>query len=126
MTHPHPTLPEAISAALDARQAAAEAATEASSGGDSWFVDGPAAVSGKYWVYATGEKFGRRELAAHIAANDPASTLRRVAADRKLLALHRSCTVRPSNAEICESGKYLRACDTLLALAEGLGLGLES
>jgi hypothetical protein len=128
--NPHPTLPEAISAALDARQAAAEAATV--DGGD-WFARDPKMpefhMYGDFgWVVSgpdveTDDSEWGKAVADHIAANDPASTLRRVAADRKLLALHTfpapACYWTNDGGSAHEPDEV---CDSLLALAEGLGV----
>ncbi|MET9053337.1 DUF6221 family protein [Streptomyces bacillaris] len=70
----------------------------------------------------------------HIALNDPASVLRRCAADRKLIALHHNdgfecpvCAGEPWVDEDSEgNGEWTRSsinapCPTLLALAEGYG-----
>jgi len=57
---------------------------------DRWWVDGPAAESGKWWVYATGEKFTRQAVADHIALNDPTRVLADCEAKRKIIAFHES------------------------------------
>ena len=53
------------------------------------------------------------ELADHIAAHDPASVLARIAADRKILALHSGEQDWP-----CQVGNYVEEpCETRLLLA---------
>lgn len=74
------------------------------------------------------------EQAVHIAANDPESVLRRCAADRKLIELHRPQQTgagfpdlqecRTCSADSLGDGyQYLvpAPCPSLLALAEGYG-----
>lgn len=64
-------------------EAVAHAAAKVESA--SWWVDGPAQVSGKHWVYATGEKFTSRDVAEHIARHDPARVLAECAAKRRIV-----------------------------------------
>lgn len=75
------------------------------------------------------------DLAAHIALNDPESVLRRCAADRKLLKLHRPVVLRAGGGArhfetttVCTScepprqfPETARPCPSLLAIAEGYG-----
>jgi len=63
--------------------------------------------------------------AEHIAANDPASVLRRCAADRKLLELHAQDSL-PNGIDLdecrtCGGVNEPWPCPTLLTLAEGYG-----
>jgi len=63
--------------------------------------------------------------AEHIAANDPASVLRRCAADRKLLELHAQDSL-PNGIDLdecrtCGGANEPWPCPTLLTLAEGYG-----
>ncbi|MFH8483641.1 DUF6221 family protein [Streptomyces sp. NPDC018055] len=63
----------------------------------------------------------------HIALNDPASVLRRCAADRKLIALHggnmHSCPATDDTGYLDEWTQFSHddACPVLLHLAEGYG-----
>lgn len=50
-----------------------------------WWVDGPAQVSGKFWVYATGEKFDEPMVADHIARHGPARVLAECEAKRRII-----------------------------------------
>ncbi len=71
-------------AALDEEQARAEAATPGP-----WLPDGYDVVAEDGWIATVGE--WREEVAAnveHIAAQDPARTLARIAADRRVLERH--------------------------------------
>lgn len=66
------------------------------------------------------------DLAQHIALHDPESVLRRCAADRKLLELHRPMDHEGEMAVFCSecdvSGDYpYFPCQTLRILAEGYG-----
>lgn len=82
----------ALSAALDARQRMALAAKHEGSG--EWTRDTSLSfevgriedTDGRIVTYDEGAP--TEEQAIHIAANDPAAVLRRVAADRKLIALY--------------------------------------
>lgn len=76
-------------------------------------------------------------LAEHVALNDPASVLRRCAADRKLLALHNTPGVIFPDAAYMDDNRWcvgcgfgndgealtpeVNDCPTLNALAEGYG-----
>lgn len=79
---------EFLRTTLDAAQAKAEAASE---GGDGVWLQpypdmSPGMVTdstGEYVVYDS--SLPSLEQAAHIAANDPAAVLRRIAADREIL-----------------------------------------
>jgi hypothetical protein len=55
---------------------------------DRWWVDGPAEVSGKWWVYATGEKFHHQAMAEHVARHDPNRVLAECEAKRQIVDLH--------------------------------------
>jgi hypothetical protein len=65
--------------------------------------------------------------AEHIALNDPASVLRRCAADRKLLELHagrmHSCPATDETGYLDEWTQFdhSQACPVILLLAEGYG-----
>lgn len=67
------------------------------------------------------------EQAIHIAANDPATVLRDVAAKRKLLGLHRlphECVAQHDESPYRDGWHAVgdaNVCPTLQALAEGLG-----
>ncbi|MFJ9988598.1 DUF6221 family protein [Streptomyces globisporus] len=67
-----------------------------------------------------------RDLAQHIALHDPESVLRRCAADRKLIALHRPVEMVEEMADVCTAcevtGNYpYYPCATLRVIAEGYG-----
>lgn len=77
-------------------------------------------------------------MAEHIVRHDPASVLRRCAADRKILAEHKPYEGSWSNWYACEGcgwngadycsdlvTDHVNDCPTLLALAEGYGLTEE-
>lgn len=51
-----------------------------------WWVDGPAEVSGKWWVYDTGENFTSKTIADHIAHYDPARSRSECEAKRMIVA----------------------------------------
>lgn len=61
----------------------------------------------------------------HIALNDPASILRRCAADRKLLVEHRQLSLPPDvvydECRLCGESNEAWPCPTLVILAEGYG-----
>lgn len=66
-----------------------------------------------------------RDLATHIALHDPASVLRRCAADRTLLELHAQDSL-PNGIDLdecrtCGGVNEPWPCPTLLAIAEGYG-----
>jgi hypothetical protein len=101
------------------------------------------------WVYVPGvdeirdvdeaatthAKFVEDGAGNHIAVHDPASVLRRCAADRKLMALHRPVVLRGGGGSryfetttVCKSceppqqfPETAYPCPTLRALAEGYG-----
>lgn len=79
-----------LTAFLLARIEEDEAHATAAATADRWWVDGPAVNSGKHWVYETGEKFSRREIAEHIARHDPSRILAECTAKRAVLELHSS------------------------------------
>ena len=78
---------------------------------------------------------GDRDVAYHIALNDPAAVLRRCAADRKILAEHapqpdgssspdiQQCRTCSSSGDVDDWYQYLvpYPCPTVLAVAEGYG-----
>ena len=74
-------LTDFVSARLDEDEAVARAALT----DDAWWVDGPAAKSGHWWIYPLGVKFVSRPAAEHIARNDPARVLAQVAAMRRIV-----------------------------------------
>lgn len=72
--------------------------------------------------------------AHHIVRHDPASVLRRCAADRKILAIHApaggkwepyACLGCGDDSEYGALVEHTNDCETLLALAEGYGLTEE-
>lgn len=81
------TITEFLLARVAEREVLARAALEKSenTGDRQWYVDGPAAVSGKHWIYATGEKFTHREIADFIATNDPRFVLAECEAKRRII-----------------------------------------
>ena len=120
--------------AITAREhKATEAAHE--HGADWYYDDGFVLGRREDDMVATGSQdFLERQQGAHIALNDPASVLRRCAADRKLLTLHRPQQTgagfpdiqecRTCSADSLGDGyQYLMPapCPSLLALAEGYG-----
>jgi hypothetical protein len=87
---------------------------------------------GEVVVYDEGAPL--EEEAAHIALHDPASVLRRCAADRKILAIHApqggdwepyACEGCGSDSEFGVLVDHTNDCETLQALAEGYGLTEE-
>ena len=65
------------------------------------------------------------EIGAFVVANDPAAALRRIAADRKLIAEHAQYSL-PDGSEIdecrvCGGSNEAWPCPTLRILAEGYG-----
>jgi uncharacterized protein DUF6221 len=86
-----------LTARLDERQAAAEAADRDLGGARGWWVeddvtvavpvsDGTGGTKGAFTVART--DFGGRPIAEYIALHDPAAVLADVEAKRRLLALH--------------------------------------
>lgn len=98
-------------------------------GGDRWILDGSIVHQDRPhedvvdWVYDEADE--------HIAAHDPASVLARIAADRKILELHRKVGFsvftmrgvpeqRERYCEVCQRGdedELVYPCRTLLLLA---------
>jgi len=115
------TLTEFLLARIAEDKAEAKAAGQVES--SQWWVDGPAQVSGKHWVYATGEKFERREVADHIARHDPARVLAECEAKRRIVGWHgfgHECPDDGTVAGLAPAGWYGESsdeCPTLLALA---------
>lgn len=77
---------------------------------------------------------GDRDVAYHIVDHDPATVLRRCAADRKILAIHAptggawtpyACQGCGSDSEYGDFVEHTNDCETLQALAEGYGLTEE-
>lgn len=109
----------ALRAALHADEAAALAATPGPWHRDSYRVDG-------------GETDDVQAIAdaAHIARHDPAAVLRRIAADRKQLELHRPVQRRTAGSgrgviegcAICGHFPAQYPCATLRLLAEAYGI----
>ncbi|GHJ34254.1 hypothetical protein TPA0910_86870 [Streptomyces hygroscopicus subsp. sporocinereus] len=68
-----------------------------------------------------------RAILNHVALHDPASVLRRCAADRKILHLHggrgHSCSAIDADGDLDEHARFYdhEVCDTVRALAEGYG-----
>lgn len=73
---------------LTARYDEDEAVARAASSNEQWWVDGPTELTGKWWVYDTGAKFDRHEIASHVARFDPARVLADIAAKRAILEMH--------------------------------------
>jgi hypothetical protein len=120
-----------LHATLDAAQARAEAA-----GGDEWTQqdhpsDSIAIYDSKREPVVYDEGWPSPEQAAHIVANNPAAVLRRIAADRKLIAAHpitsdvRDIRIISLGCRTCHrwddqiDGRGY--CDSIIALAEGWG-----
>lgn len=99
-----------------------------SEGGQSWredpFVYG---VRDQKNVMVARSQEGRAASITHIALHDPASVLRRCAADRKILHLHggrgHSCSAIDSDGDLDEHARFYdhEVCDTIRVLAEGYG-----
>lgn len=108
-----------ITAFLEQRIAEDEAVARAAYGGaesgGQWWVDGPAEVSRKFWIYATGEKFKHESTAQHIARHDPARVLADCVAKRTIVE---SCRVDYEDS--------LTSGDDTMALATEVLMGLAS
>jgi hypothetical protein len=116
-----------ITQQIDEREAAARAATPGP-----WHVTeydwqtdfdaGVGTTPGEVDVVGHGHEGGgveRTEDARHIVANDPATVLRRCAADRKALALHQP---EPGqHPDFCGYDKHELPCPGLRLLAEAYG-----
>jgi hypothetical protein len=119
--------------ALDAAQADAEAAT-AATGGPHWHGSDSGLYSndasnhpGPFLADAYGYTDPR--VVAHVTRHDPAAVLRRIAADRKILAEHaenpydlgycRTCTVHEDGWAVPVPAEL--PCATIRNLAEGWG-----
>jgi len=123
-----------LDSAITARECKATAAA-GEHGADWYYEDGFVRARREDDMVATGSQdFLERKQGEHIALNDPASVLRRCAADRKLLTLHRPQQTgagfpdiqecRTCSADSLGDGyQYLMPapCPSLLALAEGYG-----
>lgn len=119
-----------LRATLDAAQAEAEAARDAAGSAD-WeaFPDwgGVSACGPQGLMTLKGSQDSLEpQLAAYVAAHDPAAVLRRIAADRELIALHASdheCSVYDDNGEIDNYAYILESetCSTVQLIAEGWG-----
>jgi len=119
---------------LDAAQADAEAATsgpwhvtEYVAGSDYGFDAGVGTAPGEVDVVGHGYEGGgceRVQDARHIVRHNPANVLRRIAADRKLLDLHRDdlgkCAECGQGYELMDWGPDF-PCATVRLLAEGWG-----
>jgi hypothetical protein len=126
-----------LTAALDAAEKAAEAAK--GTGDGNWTLDETYGESsriedksrrGRVIVYDEGAP--DEDEAAHIVRHDPAAVLRRVAADRRILAGHvnawggcSTCTDR-SNPDPRQWGIIVYPCDTVRLMAEGWGWTAET
>jgi hypothetical protein len=110
---PPVTLATWLLAQLDAEQAVAEAATRALSEWDCWAAVGSDAI-----------EIRRYEVGAHIAAQDPATTLARIAAVRTVVELHREVVLSDKpygdvlNESYCAECRDHAPCPTLRALAQ--------
>lgn len=78
------TITEFLLARIAEDETVAAAARERTKN-EPWWVDGPAVNSGKFWVYATGEKFVEPMVADHIARHDPARVLAECEAKRRII-----------------------------------------
>jgi hypothetical protein len=105
MTTGTQTIAEFLLEQIAADEAVARAAAHLSDGGGRWWVDGPAAQSGKHWIYATGEKFNDREIADFIAHQDPAHVLAVCEAHRRIVELH------VEDEGVCRVCQWDRDCD---------------
>jgi hypothetical protein len=83
MTAATMTLTEFLEQRIAEDEATAESALHLTR--ERWWVDGPARQSGKWWVYATGEKFNDRAVAEHIARHDPRRVLAECEAKREIV-----------------------------------------
>ncbi|MGW9238102.1 DUF6221 family protein [[Kitasatospora] papulosa] len=106
---------------------ATEAAVEY---GTEWYYDdGLVLARHEDDMVATGSQdFLERPQGEHIALNDPASVLRRCAADRKLIAEHGPFSATDLSCKGCGLDSheemvtgYYEDCPVLCALAEGYG-----
>lgn len=133
-----------ILAAIEATETDARQACGRKPGGDAWTIaevppgrwgqdeqDTEVIIDGKPVVRCDYE-YGGVLFAEHIARHDPASVLRRCAADRKLLELHAQVPTHEGSTEtgckLClweySWGCDVQAgiCDTVSILAEGYGV----
>lgn len=92
-----------------------------------WGVeDAPAEILSGGRVYMTFETDRGAPLAvAHVLRHDPASVLRRCAADRKLVQRHKPVTDADGNGEYCFHCAETWPCPDLLDRAEAYGLPIE-
>ncbi|MFJ7023218.1 DUF6221 family protein [Streptomyces sp. NPDC101117] len=137
MTAPGGDLLAWLGNAISVREAAATAAVD-EYGADWYYDDGFVLARREDDMVATGSQdFLEPSQGRHIAANDPASVLRRCAGDRKLLKLHNTPgVVFPDGAYLddnrwCVGCGYgndgepltsdVNECPTLRAIAEGYG-----
>lgn len=104
--------------AMDAAQRVAEAAAE--DGTPDWHTEDHFVVAdgnGEAVVYDEGRP--TPDQVWHIVRNDPATVLRRIAADRKMLELHRA---EPGqHPDFCGYDKHQLPCPAVRLLAEGYG-----
>jgi len=110
---------------IDEREALAR---QAAANGADWTVDLPMRAIRTAGDFAVATTSGT--WAWHIAANDPAVVLRRCAADRKILEIHRykGGSWEPYACDGCGADDvgalvdHANDCPTLVALAEGYGI----
>lgn len=108
------TLTDFLLARIADDEAVARAANEASSGSGPWWVDGPAKVSRKFWIYATGEKFQDEATATHIAHHDPTRVIAECAS-KTIIVKHHGMVA--GGKPWCEADGRPWPCDTMRALA---------
>jgi hypothetical protein len=91
--------------------------------GPDWdYADGHVGPLGSVGTVATGaQEFMPPEQGLHVAANDPASVLRRCAADRRMLHRHAPSFSEPAGALICGHDDRRWPCPDIADLAEGYG-----
>lgn len=126
-----------LRAALDAAQAEAEAATKGP-----WETEGDDPTDDTVYSVCENPDLVGQQVAftrgpqsydnmVHIARHDPAAVLRRIAADRKILAMHpmtddvRDVRITRFGCQTChrwdDRAEGRGYCDTIIALAEGWG-----
>jgi hypothetical protein len=123
-----PDLHDWISQQIDEREALARRAVKIA-GDWTYALQLQRVLDRDYVIANTSNAYG-----PHIAANDPAAVLRRCAADRKILAIHRYAGGNSWDQYACHGCGYddtgylvdhTNDCETLQALAEGYGLTEE-
>ncbi|MFD8488585.1 DUF6221 family protein [Streptomyces sp. NPDC059712] len=116
-----------LDAAITGRERKATKAVD-EYGADWYYDDGFVLARHEDDMVATGSQdFLDRPQGEHIAANDPASVLRRCAADRKLLELHggrgHGCPAYDYDGDLDEFARFYNheACPVVQHLAESYG-----